>query len=124
MGSALARYLKHPLAGSSVVAFDNLKRRGSELNLALLRESGIEYVHGDIRSRSDLAVLNGDFDLLIDASAEPSVHAGTGGSPDYVVEPNLVGTFNCLDFARQRGSRFIFFRHQGSIPFSRFAKSC
>jgi len=107
VGSALARYLKHAVAGSSVVAFDNLKRRGSELNLPLLRESGVDYVHGDIRSRSDLSVLHGDFDLLIDASAEPSVHAGTGGSPDYVVETNLVGTFNCLDFARQRGCSFI-----------------
>ena len=107
VGSALARYLKHAVAGSSVVAFDNLKRRGSELNLPLLRESGVDYVHGDIRIRSDFSVLHGDFDLLIDASAEPSVHAGTGGSPDYVVETNLVGTFNCLDFARQRGSSFI-----------------
>jgi CDP-paratose 2-epimerase len=107
VGSALACYLKHALAGSSVVAFDNLKRRGSELNLAPLRESGIAFVHGDIRSRSDFSVLEDDFDLLIDASAEPSVHSGTGGSPDYVVETNLVGAYNCLNFARARGSKFI-----------------
>jgi CDP-paratose 2-epimerase len=107
VGSALARYLKQSFAGCTVVAFDNLKRRGSEMNLPALRESGIEFVHGDIRSRSDLSVLYGDFDVLIDASAEPSVHAGTGGSPDYVVETNLVGTFNCLGFAKERNSRFI-----------------
>jgi CDP-paratose 2-epimerase len=99
--------LKHTLAGSSVVAFDNLKRRGSELNLTLLRESGVEFVHGDVRSRTDLSELVGNFDLVVEASAEPSVHAGTGGSPDYVVETNLTGAFNCLDFARQRGSKFI-----------------
>ncbi|HET9132337.1 MAG TPA: NAD-dependent epimerase/dehydratase family protein, partial [Terriglobia bacterium] len=107
VGSALARYLQQTLAGSSVVAFDNLKRRGSELNLPLLRESGIEFVHGDVRSRTDLSELKGKFDLLIEASAEPSVHSGTVGSPDYVVETNLTGAFNCLDFARQRGSKFI-----------------
>ena len=107
VGSALACYLKHTLAGSSIVVFDNLKRRGSELNLALLRESGIDFVHGDVRSRTDLSGLVGHFDLLIEASAEPSVHSGTGGSPDYVVETNLTGAFNCLDFARQRGSKFI-----------------
>jgi len=107
VGSALARHLKHTLLGSSVVAFDNLKRRGSELNLTLLRESGVEFVHGDVRSRTDLSGLVGNFDLLVEASAEPSLHAGTGGSPDYVVETNLAGAFNCLDFARQRGSRLI-----------------
>jgi CDP-paratose 2-epimerase len=107
VGSAMARYLKQTLSGSSVVAFDNLKRRGSELNLALLRESGIEFVHGDVRSRADLSELKGNFDLLIEASAEPSVHSGTGGSPDYVVETNLTGAFNCLDFARHCGSKFI-----------------
>jgi CDP-paratose 2-epimerase len=107
VGSALARYLKQTLAGSSIVAFDNLKRRGSELNLPLLRELGIEFVHGDIRSPGDLAALDGDFDVLIDSSAEPSVHAGTYGSPGYVVETNLVGTFNCLGLAKERNSRFI-----------------
>jgi CDP-paratose 2-epimerase len=107
VGSALARYLKQTVSGSSVVAFDNLKRRGSELNLVSFRELDIEFVHGDIRNRSDLASLNGDFDVLIDASAEPSVHAGTHGSPDYVVDTNLAGAFNCLSFARDRGSSFI-----------------
>jgi len=107
VGSALARYLKDSISGCSVVAFDNLKRRGSELNLFPFRELGIEFVHGDIRNRSDLSALEGEFDVLIDASAEPSVHAGTGGSPDYVVDTNLVGTFNCLRFAQERKSRFI-----------------
>jgi len=107
VGSAMARYLKDSISGASVVAFDNLKRRGSELNLAPLREAGIEFVHGDVRSRGDLAVLENDFDLLIDASAEPSVHAGSRGSPDYVVDTNLNGALNCLEFARQRGSKFV-----------------
>ncbi len=107
VGSALARSLKLSIPDLTVVSFDNLKRRGSELNLTLLRESGIEFVHGDARSRTDLSVMDGAFDLLIDASAEPSVHAGSAGAPDYVVETNLMGTFNCLDFARERGSRFI-----------------
>jgi CDP-paratose 2-epimerase len=107
VGSALARYLKQTIPGASIIAFDSLRRRGAELNLASFREWGIEFVHGDIRNRSDLAVLDGDFDVLIDASAEPSVHAGTAGSPDYVVETNLIGAYNCLNFARQRSSRFI-----------------
>jgi CDP-paratose 2-epimerase len=107
VGSALARHLKQTGPGTSIVAFDNLRRRGAELNLDSFRDLGVEFVHGDIRHRSDLAALDGDFDVLIDASAEPSVHAGTRGTPDYVVETNLTGAYNCLDFARQRNSRFI-----------------
>jgi len=107
VGSALARHIKHTIPGSSIIAFDNLRRRGSELNLGSLRELDIEFIHGDIRNRSDLAVMEGEFDVLIDASAEPSVHAGTHGSPDYVVDTNLAGTFNCLSFAKERKSRFI-----------------
>jgi CDP-paratose 2-epimerase len=75
VGSALARHLKQTVPGASIIAFDNLRRRGAELNLISFRELGIEFVHGDIRNRSDLAALDGDFDVLIDASAEPSVHA-------------------------------------------------
>ena len=36
-----------------IVAFDNLKRRGSELNLPRLRDAGIRFVHGDVRTPSD-----------------------------------------------------------------------
>ena len=43
VGSALARHLKQSVPGSSVVAFDNLKRRGSELNLLSFRELAIEF---------------------------------------------------------------------------------
>ena len=107
VGSSLARHLKRELPGASVLAFDNLRRRGSELNLHSFRESQIEFAHGDVRNRSDLADLGGDFDVVIDASAEPSVQAGWHENPDYVVDTNLGGTFNCLKFARERRSRFI-----------------
>ena len=91
-----------------VTVFDNLRRRGSELNLPDLRRAGIEFVHGDIRVPDDLAALTHNFDLMIEASAEPSVSAGQTGSPAYVIAANLVGTANCLDFARKKAGRFLF----------------
>ena len=91
-----------------VTAFDNLRRRGSELNLRDLRQAGVEFVHGDIRMPDDLAVLPSGFDLMIEASAEPSVAAGQTGSPAYVIAANLVGTANCLEFARKKAGRFLF----------------
>jgi CDP-paratose 2-epimerase len=90
------------------VAFDNLKRRGSELNLVEFKRRGIEFVHGDIRSCGDFEDLAGSFDVFIEASAEPSVHAGQTGSPDYLLDTNLFGTRNALDFARRRCGQMIF----------------
>jgi CDP-paratose 2-epimerase len=91
-----------------IVVFDNLKRRGSELNLGDLRRAGIEFVHGDIRNPEDFESLSDNFDLFIDASAEPSVLAGVKESPAYVLKTNLGGTLNCLEFARGRAGGFIF----------------
>jgi CDP-paratose 2-epimerase len=108
VGSSLARNFAKSPGGAQVTVFDNLKRRGSELNLKSFRELGIRFVHGDIRNASDLSALGMDFDLFIEASAEPSVHAGMRGSPDYVVHTNLLGTFNCLSFARYHAGKFVF----------------
>jgi CDP-paratose 2-epimerase len=108
VGSRLARIFRKTAGISEVVALDNLRRRGSELNLEHFRKEGITFRHGDIRSPSDLQDLEGDFDVMIDASAEPSVHAGVTGSPDYVIDTNLGGTIHCLDFARKRCGAFIF----------------
>ena len=106
MGSFLARSFRS--LGSEVVVLDNLRRRGAELNLADFQSLGISFQHGDIRSASDLDDLPGQFDLLVEASAEPSVHSGLTGSPCYVLGANLTGTLNCLEFARRRAGAMLF----------------
>lgn len=106
MGSAVARYFA--AAGHSVVVLDNLRRRGAERNLIQLSRAGVEFVHGDVRNNADLDGLSGTFDALIEASAEPSVLAGVGESPRYVLDTNLVGAINCLEFARVRCGGFVF----------------
>lgn len=107
VGSSLAIQLKKNHRAERVIAFDNLKRRGSELNLSRLREAEVEFVHGDIRSPEDFNNLPA-IDVIIEASAEPSVLAGVGEPPDYVVNTNLLGTINCLNFAVKNRSKFIF----------------
>ncbi|HEV8435958.1 MAG TPA: NAD-dependent epimerase/dehydratase family protein, partial [Thermoanaerobaculia bacterium] len=82
--------------------------RGSEWNLSELLRAGAKFVHGDVRTPADLESLDGNFDVLIEASAEPSVHAGIGGSPRYVIDTNLGGAANCLEFARQRCGGLVF----------------
>ncbi|MDP9294369.1 MAG: NAD-dependent epimerase/dehydratase family protein [Actinomycetota bacterium] len=90
-----------------IAAFDNLKRRGSEVNLPRLREAGADFVHGDVRAPGDLAEL-GRFDAIVECSAEPSVMAGVEGSPDYLVQSNLVGAYHCLELARRDRAQLVF----------------
>jgi CDP-paratose 2-epimerase len=90
-----------------LVAFDNLHRRGSELNLARLEDSGIRFVKGDVRDPGKVAEL-GPIDALIECSAEPSALAGVEGDTAYAVHTNLIGAYNCLELARRKDAQFIF----------------
>ena len=106
VGSSLALRFRQAFPDAAVLAFDNLHRRGSELNVPRLRAAGVQFHHGDIRCAEDFEVLPA-FDLLVDCAAEPSVQAGTDGSPRYVLNNNLVGTIQSLEAARLRQARFM-----------------
>jgi len=108
VGGSLARHFLHGTNSHQIVLFDNFHRMGSEWNGRHLREIGAHVEHGDVRIWSDLDCLEGSFDLLIEASAEPSVHAGILASPRYVLDTNLGGAINCLEFARRRCGGMIF----------------
>jgi CDP-paratose 2-epimerase len=107
IGANVAIWLAERHPSWELVALDNLRRRGSELNLPRLREAGIRFVHGDIRFAEDLSE-TGEFDALLECSAEPSALAGSDGSPGYVVHANLLGAYNCLELARRSGSYLVF----------------
>jgi CDP-paratose 2-epimerase len=107
VGASLALHLRRHDLATRVIAFDNLRRRGSELNVPRLRAAGVEFVHGDVRCPEDLEVA-ADADLLLECSAEPSVLAGYGSSPEYLLRTNLVGTLNLLEQARRRGTAVVF----------------
>jgi CDP-paratose 2-epimerase len=102
---ALSLAERHP--DWEIVALDNLKRRGSELNLPRLREAGVAFVHGDVRNLDDLQAA-GEITAMVECSAEPSVLAGVSGSPDYLIQSNLVGAYNCLETARQNDAFVVF----------------
>ncbi len=107
IGSSLAIGFKQDLPYVKVVAFDNLRRRGSELAIGRLKNAEVEFIHGDIRNSEDIDRI-GPFDLLIDCSAEPSVYAGYDSSPVYLLNTNLNGTINCLEAARRHRADIIF----------------
>jgi CDP-paratose 2-epimerase len=107
VGSSLCLSLKDRYPQYSIIAFDNLKRRGSELNLPDLVKKGIEFIHGDIRNKEDLDAL-GSFDVLIEASAEPSVMAGLDSDPTYVINNNLFGSIHCFNACLKNKAKLIF----------------
>jgi CDP-paratose 2-epimerase len=108
VGSTLAQCLLETIEGLEIIGIDNLIRPGSELNRRSLSKSGCKIIYGDVRSRSDLDQLPA-VDWVIDAAANPSVSAGVDGSASsrQVVEHNLLGTINVLEYCRRSSAGFI-----------------
>ena len=107
-GSILARTLQEFDSGIELWGIDNLLRAGSEQNRAPLRASGIHLFHGDVRCRSDFDAVP-QVQWVIDAAANPSVLAGVNGdsSSRQLLEHNLVGTINLLEFCKRMGAGLI-----------------
>jgi len=107
-GSHIARYLLESHEGISLIGIDNLARQGSETNRIALKQLGVQLFHGDIRIPSDLETIP-LADWVIDAAAQPSVLAGRDGktSPRQLLEHNLFGTVNLLEYCRASNAGFI-----------------
>ncbi len=108
VGSTLARAFSESGAKHEVCGFDNFIRPGSEVNRAELKRRGVRLFHGDLRAASDLESLPA-VDWVIDAAANPSVLAGVDGrtSSRQLVEHNLGGTVNMLEFCKQHRAGFV-----------------
>jgi CDP-paratose 2-epimerase len=108
VGSTLARAFAESGAAPQLVGLDNFIRPGSEANRAELKKRGVQLIHGDIRSASDLESLPA-VDWVIDAAANPSVLAGVDGrtSSRQLVEHNLIGTVNMLEYCKAQRAGFI-----------------
>lgn len=110
VGSQIALQLRRCRTESSLdlVGIDNLSRNGSWTNRERLAGVDIPVVHGDIRAATDLETI-GPVDWVIDAAANPSVLAGVDGksSSRQLVDYNLSGTVNLLEYCKQHQAGFI-----------------
>ena len=111
VGSSIA--LKLRMLGLPVTAMDNLYRRGSELNIPRLEAAGVVFKKGDVRQKEDFP--DEHHDLLIECAAEPSVLAGSV-DPTYLLDTNLFGALNCLEFARKNSASFLFLSSSRVYP--------
>src|SRR3954453_16928734 len=107
VGGSLAVSLRSRHPDWELVAYDNLHRPGSELNVPRLEAAGVRFVKGDVREPDGLNELD-PIDVLIECSAEPSALAGTDGETAYTVHTNLTGAYNCLELARRDGAQLVF----------------
>lgn len=115
VGSSVALKLKERYPQYTILCMDNLKRRGSELNVSALKNNDIVFLHGDIRNIEDFEQV-GNIDLLLECSAEASVLAGYDTSPSYLINTNLMGTINCLEHVRKHDAEFIFLSSSRVYP--------
>jgi CDP-paratose 2-epimerase len=108
VGSSLAQGWLESEPGLIVYGLDNFIRPGSEENRVRLQKLGIRLFHGDIRVQSDFDSLP-RADWVIDTAALPSVLAGIDdrGSSRQLVEHNLLGTVNLLEYCKRHGAGFI-----------------
>lgn len=107
-GSTLARQLRELKPGLEVFGVDNFIRSGSELNRRSLQASGIRVIHGDVRVAEDVNGLPAA-DWVIDAAAQASVLAGTAGngtSSRQLMQHNLEGTIQMLEYCRAHRAGF------------------
>ncbi len=117
IGSTLAIALRED--GHEVICFDNLSRRGSEIILERISGKGCAFIHGDARNPEDFSRLPKNMDLMLECSAEPSVMAAASSdSARFVIQNNLFGTVNCLEYARLASMPFMFMSTSRVYPYS------
>lgn len=108
VGSTIVRRWLEKEPGLIIYGLDNFIRPGSEQNRLDLQKLGVKVYHGDIRNSSDFETLP-PVDWVIDAAANPSVLAGIDGqtSSRQLVEHNLIGSINILEYCKRHGAGFI-----------------
>lgn len=111
-GFSLLHFFAESSAGGGTrhefIALDNLTRAGSEKNRKKLAGIGVQFIHADLRSATDIDALPA-VDWVIDAAACPSVMAGIDGQTNsrQLVEHNLLGTINLLEYCRRHAAGFV-----------------
>ena len=97
--------------GEKLIIFDNLSRRGADLNLEWLRSrhgrDSFELVVGDVRNPTEIEKSAAKVDRIIHLAAQVAVTTSvTDPVNDFSI--NAQGTFNTLEAARKSGCNPVF----------------
>lgn len=88
--------------GHQVVGVDDLSRKGSEKNLEPLRDAGVSLIRGSILEPQIYRALDENFDAIVHAASDPSVHHADASSSWLSARTNLSGTLMMLEWAQER----------------------
>jgi CDP-paratose 2-epimerase len=96
--------------GERVLVFDNLSRRGTEANVAWLREQhgedAFRLIEADVRQPDALIGAARDADVVVHLAGQTAVTTSVA-DPRTDFEDNALGTFNVLEAARHAGTHPI-----------------
>jgi CDP-paratose 2-epimerase len=92
--------------GKKVTIFDNLSRKGTELNLKWLQKKypSVRYINGDIRDVQKVNETVPKFDAIYHLAAQVAVTTSVM-DPQEDFEINIQGTFNILEAIRKSGHK-------------------
>jgi len=106
VGCKMAEYFRAADKNVTLLGIDNLSRKGSEYNIATLKELNCNFYQGDISSQKDVDTLP-RVDWMIDCAANPSVLAGLDGGSLSLINNNLTATFYLLEKCKRDQAGFI-----------------
>jgi len=106
VGCKLAEYLRGGDKSLELLGIDNLSRKGSEHNVAILERLHCRFYKGDISVKADVEVLP-KVDWIIDCAANPSVLAGLENGSLDLIDNNLTGTFYLLEKCKRDNAGFV-----------------
>ena len=94
----------------NVTIFDNLSRKGTEINLKWLQKKypKLTYIHGDIRNASELTGLVKDKQVIYHLAGQVAVTTSVM-NPQEDFDINILGTFNLLEAVRKSSEKPAFF---------------
>jgi CDP-paratose 2-epimerase len=97
--------------GAQVTVYDNLSRRGTEANVAWLREqygdASFRVIVGDVRDYDALVKAVQGADVVVHLAGQTAVTTSVA-DPRSDFEDNALGTFNALEAARHVGTNPVF----------------
>jgi CDP-paratose 2-epimerase len=97
--------------GEQVTVYDNMSRRGTDANVAWLREQhgedSFRLIRGDLRDYDTLASAARGIDVVVHLAGQTAVTTSVT-DPRSDFEDNALGTFNALEAARHAGTTPVF----------------
>ena len=107
IGSSLAKFFLIKYKNSLVFIFDNLIRKGSELNLKRIKNNRLVFIKGDLSVKKNFEKLP-TCDFFIDAAADPSVLSGINSTVTSMLNNNFISTLNAIEWCSNTGCKFLF----------------